>query len=87
MSKVSIDHDTNMNSMLPPNLRELWLGPDTYLAGNPTDEQAFPRGLPYIGWVELPAAGGRVPVPDMRARTARGGRKARLDITYAPHWC
>lgn len=60
------------------SLRELWLGPHTNLAKTDTDSQAFrdpddPSGqtdLPYNVWVEVPATGPRIPVPDMRARTS-----------------
>jgi surface protein len=57
-----------------PDLRELWLGPHTHLTKTGTEpdtsfENAFGT-TPYDVWVEVPASGPRIPVPDMRARTA-----------------
>jgi surface protein len=59
-----------------PGLRELWLGPHTYLTKTgtePSDSRQNALGnTPYDVWVEVPTSGPRIPVPDMRARTALG---------------
>lgn len=70
-----LSEGSDMREMLSgtSNLRELWLGPYTYLARTGRDSIA---GLsPTTGWVELPASGGQLPVNDMRARTARNNKK------------
>lgn len=57
-------------------LRELRLGPDTYLAKTDTDTDAFidniwvRPGIAYDVWLELPATGPHIPVADLRARTS-----------------
>ncbi|MBB2955818.1 surface protein [Bifidobacterium commune] len=61
-----------------PSLRELWLGPHTHLAKNDNDSRVFwdstagdpATNLPYDTWVEVPATGRGIPVPDMRSRTS-----------------
>jgi surface protein len=50
-------------------LRELWLGPSTYLAMSHSDTSA---NLDPKNWVELTAPGGPTPVPDMYNRTEYG---------------
>ncbi|SCC79926.1 surface protein, partial [Bifidobacterium commune] len=52
-----------------PKLRELWLGPNTYLAMSHSDTSA---DLDPRNWVELTAPGGPTPVPDMYNRTEYG---------------
>jgi surface protein len=57
-----------------PALRELWLGPYTYLADTDTDttalESTWGPGFAYDVWLELPATGPHIPVSDLRARTS-----------------
>jgi surface protein len=50
------------------SLRELWLGPNTYLHLTSTE---FADLSPDAGWVELTAPSGPAPVTSMNARTAR----------------
>jgi surface protein len=55
-------------------LRELWLGPNTYLTKTDDDSSAFLTGMgpgfAYDVWLELPATGPHIPVSDLRARTS-----------------
>jgi surface protein len=66
----------NISAMLgtDPALRELWLGPNTYLADTDTDttalESTWGPGFAYDVWLELPATGPHIPVSDLRARTS-----------------
>lgn len=70
-----LSEGSDMREMLSgtSNLRELWLGPYTYLAR--TGRDSIASLSPTTGWVELPASGGQLPVNDMRARTARNDKK------------